>query len=299
MAGEAATETQEDDVTWISEEESQASGSPDGDDTDAEGKTADEKEEKEEAAAGKGDNDKPKPDDEKTETIDKTKYSELETRYKSAESHIADLNRGMHGLRQELKKLKSEKKEDGEVEFTDAQLLNVLKEHPGDEQMQMQVMKQLVKQQGKKTEQSAAEIAETKQKQAAQQSWMQNNIPPHLLAEDSPFRRDVESAKDFLGLGDSPYAEFLGSAVAITMNMPTIIKTEVEKASKGIVKEKVEEKRKESIAGNKTKTKAEESGTGKGGAEVKLTASQMQAAKNIFGPSPTKAQLKKYSSMLR
>lgn len=299
MAGESTAQVDEQ-VEWISDEEEQATGSPTEGDGEAEGADdkAAEKNEDESAdeADTKDEKDGDKADDEEKTDDYKTKYTELEGRYSSLEKHKGDLDRAIHGLRQEIKKLKTDKKGEDEVEFTDAQLLQILKEHPGDENMQLQVMKQLQKQGGKKIEKSAADLADIKQKQSAQQSWMQQNLPAEIMAEGSQFQQDIERTKEMLKLDDNPYGDFVAAGVVAMMSMPAIIKAETEKVSKSSVKEKVEEKRKEKIKDTKPKSGEDAKGRGKDD-ERKPTANEMDTIKNIFGPKPTPAQIKRYLSM--
>lgn len=194
-----------------------------------------------------------------------SRFIELEENYKRASSHIEDLNKALSQVRKENKELKKTRpNDDGEPEFTDAQLLAIMKENGGDEGVLLQVMKQLSKQNNldiQKITDKKVELAGKKsQVEKLNETWQ-----PYIEKNQDAIDKVVE----YHGLGELPewQQRHLAVGALLVKDWPQILKSIKEQAQQEALSGKVDASRKSNIKNNKPDTTGQD--TEAGGGDIK------------------------------
>jgi hypothetical protein len=144
------------------------------------------------------------------------------------DEQIQNLNRGIHQIRQELKALKSGKKDDGESPLTEAQVLALYREHKDDPDTLFNLVKYQIEQGSKKAKDEAVDIAEVSRLQKEIDTELSAQFPD-LHNEDSDLRRGVDDTKNKLKIADHPFSDLLAIGAMAYKDMPDLLKAEYEK----------------------------------------------------------------------
>jgi len=252
-----------------------------------------------EGAGGPGESveDKVAVDDKET----KAPVLDIEAEKKKIAEERAALNRQSYEIRKATKKLKEKEtaEKPGEIELTDAQFEQLIETHDADPKMKVQIMKQMAKQIAKGTEVKATEAVEIKQLKSEQDHYLSSNWPD-LGKEDSELRGNIDRAKSMLRVEDHPFSDFLSMASVMLMRLPEFVKAAEERGRASALKGKVEDKRKETIKGNKSSTGGEppKEKEANESNNYGLSADQMETAKKAFG-FKTPQQFKWYAANLK
>lgn len=231
-------------------------------------------------------------EEEETSLEDVTKdYESLKGNYDSLQKHKGDLDKALHGLRQEIKTLKAGPKEtDDDAEFTDSQLLGLMETHKDDPATMLQIMrheaKQAAKNQGKETVQDLATGSLKKETDA----FLLDKYP-NFFSEDSEIRPVINEAKERFGLTDHPIGDFYAAGAVALHSLPQIMQSEFERGKKEALGGKAENKR---IVDIGKKTPAD---PGKRSSKPSTTLSGT-AAETAKQMNLNKAQQKIYAKML-
>lgn len=224
-----------------------------------------------------GDPDEDKPDDEDDDPLEKLK-SELKQDFDSklAEKD-KEINKIGYALRKATEKGKGDDKGD-EPQFSDSQLLGILKEHKDDETVLLQVMKEIADSKGKEVEKSAERAADIKTKTIDFDKFL-TQAYPDFQKDDTEQAQAVERAVDWLHLEGHPFAKYLAISTMQFQHIPKLIEQAKEEAKKEFLSKKADDTRKEKIKNNAPAgTKPPE-----GGKPPTLSAQQSETAKLIFG----------------
>ena len=204
--------------------------------------------EKDETEKSDKDGDQEPKDDVKSLRADFKK--EIEDFKKSAESEKAELQKEIKRLGYALRK--AEKKDTGKKDdtFTDAQLLQMMKDHQDEPEVLFQIMKQMSKQAGDsaaKTAESKAEIS-SKRKEL---TGMVDKTFPGALKEGSTLYDGIQGHMGKFGLSDHPYGDVLSLGLLTLENLPTFYKNIQEQTKKELLGSNADKKRKDNINAGK------------------------------------------------
>ena len=198
-----------------------------------------------------------------------------------------DLARAYYQKRKE----KDKPKED-DPEFTDAQLLALIREHKDDEAVTLQIMKQVAKQQGKVHAIDAVKNQRIKSMRQNIDGFLSENFAQYV-SEESPQHEELLKSKELMDLSDHPFGDFLAVSSIIASNFPTIVENVRKQAFDEALKKKGEETRKQSIKESAPATSKKQSGAApvsEGESQWRATAKQMNM---------TESQTKRYLEMMR
>jgi hypothetical protein len=202
----------------------------------------------------------------------------LEDQKKENERLQKEVNRLGYALRTASK---TEKKSD-EPQFTEAQLLQILKQHQDEPEVALQVMKEIAKQSAKGIEASTEKKAEIQQTRGQIETYI-GSVFPDWKSEESPIRAGIEKAKSMYHLEDHPLGDELALGMIEFQRIPAIIKAEVERVQKDALGKSAEQKRKQSIAAGKPTPSTGKKGAG----ESPLSTTELETAKKL-GINPQK-----------
>lgn len=240
-------------------------------------------------------------DSQTIDTDDKAKKEDkgpsIEDRMKAMESTVGRLERDKKNLQKALHEERQSKKgsKGEEIELTDDQVLAIIEEHKGDAKVMLNAMKYYAAQEAKKAGKRAVDETELKGKKAEIDRLMKQRYPD-IENEDSDIRKGINETKDALGINEHPFGDYFAAGVNVLNHLPQIVKHWYEQGKKAALDTKTEKARDKQIKDGdltpSTKGKAGDlDGTG-------LSASQLEAAKRVFGPKPTKQQLTLYKNQV-
>ena len=196
-------------------------------------------------------------------------------------------------LKAELARLKADKAKpkdaDEDPDFTDAQLLQMMKDHSDEPEVMFQIMKQMQKQAGKSIEkktESMAKITETRKELLG----ITEKVMPGALEEGTKLYSDVQTSKSYLGLEEHPYGDVLSLAMMSFRNVPKLVQNVKDTMRKELLGKGANTNRKEAIKAESLAGK----GTKKAAAK-KLTEGENDAVKRL---GLTKNQLKYYNKFI-
>jgi hypothetical protein len=225
---------------------------------------------------------------------------EIESGYKDAikdlKAELADLkkenNRIGYALRKAEKGAGKEKDaEEGDAQFTDAQLLQMMEEHGDNKKVLFQIMKEMVSQNGKAIEQSA-EAKATVRARSKELDDVVNQVHPGAFDEGSETYKNIQTTKAYLGLESNPYGDHLSLAMMAFKNIPNLVSAIKEQTRKELLGKTADEKRKTNI---KSQTPADKGK--KKTKTVPLPPGATEAAERLgFSKNPT--LLKRYQAIL-
>ena len=190
-------------------------------------------------------------DDKDEKKVDKKddiseQIKEIKTELEKKSSHIKDLNKAIHSLRQENKELKKGKPDDEEIELTDAQLLDIMREHKDDEAVLLQVIKTMQKQSGKSIEERAKKAGEITSKKNEISRYIKA-LQPDFDDEGSEVYTAVGNAVEYLHLDDHPFGRQLAYASLRLTQLPKLLEQAKEEGKKEALKQNVDASRKQAI----------------------------------------------------
>ena len=182
---------------------------------------------------------------------------DIEDFKKTAEEEKNDLKKEISRLGfmgRENKKLQKELAEAGKKgkddTFTDAQLLQMLKDHQDEPEVMFQIMKQMGKQAGDSATKNAESKVETSSK-LKELTKMADKTLPGALQEGSHMYEEVQKTMEHLGLQDHPYGQVLSLAVTSLKNLPNFYKNVQEQTRKEMLGKTADDKRKDKIKADK------------------------------------------------
>lgn len=231
-------------------------------------------------------------EEEETSLEDVTKeYESLKTNYESLSKHKGDLDKALHGLRQEIKTLKTGKTEaDGEdAEFTDSQLLGLMETHKDDPATMLQIMRHEAKQAAKNQGKAVVDDLQTGNLKKQTDDFLLQQYP-NFYSDDSEIRPVINSAKEKFGLDDHPLGDFFAAGSVALQSLPQIMQAQYERGKKEALGGKAEETRKENIG---KKTPAD---SGKRSSKSTSLKGQALETAQQMGLSPSQQKL--YAKML-
>uniref|UniRef100_A0A6M3KZB1 Uncharacterized protein n=1 Tax=viral metagenome TaxID=1070528 RepID=A0A6M3KZB1_9ZZZZ len=233
-------------------------------------------------------------DDDKSSLDDVVKdYESLKTNYESLQKHKGDLDKAIHGLRQEVRALKSTPKKDDsddDAAFTDSQLIGLLNEHKDDPATLLQIMRHEATQAAKKGEKNTANAIEVSNRVKNAKNFLIQRYPDYY-SEGFQGKEMVDTVKKELGIEDTPLGDLYGTGVAVLRDLPNLIRSIKEEAKREALGDKVETTRKNEILTTKPANKSK----GLKRESTGLTAQQMETAK-LLGMN--KKQMQTYALQL-
>lgn len=140
----------------------------------------------------------------------------------SAEREKADLQKEVNRLGYALRKAEKQEPTQQQDTFTDAQLLQMMKDHQDEPEVLFQVVRQMQKQAGESIKKDAKTEAETSNKKQ-ELVGIANNVFPGVLDEGSNFKGEIDNTAAYLGLDNNPYRDVLSLGVMALKNMPNLI----------------------------------------------------------------------------
>jgi hypothetical protein len=166
-----------------------------------------------------------------------------------AENEKADLQKEVNRLGYALRKAEKDGAKETEPAFTDAQLLQMMKDHQDEPEVMFQIMKEMTRQSGEAVEKSAeakVKIESTRKglREAANRSF------PGSLEEGSPVYADIQKTKASLGLESNPYGDELSLAIMTLDNLPRLMDGIREQTKKELLGQTADDKRKGKIKTN-------------------------------------------------
>ena len=205
-------------------------------------------------------------------------------------AEAADMKKEISRLGYALRKAEKGGNKEEEPEFSDAQLLQMMKDHREEPEVMFQIMKQMQKQSGESIEKitkNNAKIAETRKELMG----ITEQVMPGALEEGTKLYSDVQTSKEYLGLEDHPYGDILSLAMMSFKNVPSLVKNVKETMRRELLGKGADNKRKEAIkvdklAGEGSKTPAAK----------KLSDTQTDAVKRL---GLNKNQLKYYNQFIK
>ena len=221
-------------------------------------------------------------DEEEKESIDdKLKdLTEIGDKIKSATTHYDQLSKAIKEAQSSLHNIRQEKKAaktgGDEAVFTDAQLQAILEEHPNEPGVQLQVLKQMIKQGLGGVEENAAKRAEQSARKGELDGYLTENWP-ELKQEGSEIWLAVNETRNQLNIENHPHGDFLATGAHVLMNIPEMIEKAKEEGRAEALKTKVETNRKEKIKSNKLPG----SGKNKASGKITLSSDHKTTAKQI------------------
>jgi hypothetical protein len=220
-------------------------------------------------------------DDDETETVDEgpDEAEKLRAEVKKEINRLGFMVRKgeLDDLKAELKRLKAEKEDPEDVRFTDAQLLQMMKDHREEPEVMFQIMKQMQKQAGEDITQNAQKASEVAARKK-ELSDLASNRFPNALKEGEATYEAVQNTISYLGLEDNPYADVLALGVLTINDMPTIVERIREQTKKQLLSKTAEITRK----GKVKETSLSEPGHKNGQKAVELSQGASETAK-LFG----------------
>ena len=176
----------------------------------------------------------------------RAELEELKNSKGSKDSEIEDLKKEINRLGYALRKAEKGEAKDEEATFTDAQLLQMMKDHQDEPDVLFQVIKQMQKQAGASIEKSAEQRAliQTRNKELAD---LAEKMFPGAMKEDSTVYADIQKTKSYLGLEDNPHGDVLSLAVMSMNNLPNLINGIKAQVRKELLGKTADDKRKGKI----------------------------------------------------
>jgi hypothetical protein len=235
---------------------------------------------------------KEEPEPEKKEEVKPpeptAKEKELEERTSRLETDKKNLQKALHEARQERKK---SKEPETQVTLTDAELQKIVEEHKDDPKVVFNALTYKMQQLLKTGKVEAVNEVEIKGKQRELDGILRQRVKD-FDDESSESRATINQAKSRFNLDDHPFGDFLGTAAAVYIEMPNILKNAREEGKKEALNEKAEDARKKGIKESQATPAGQKFGSPKsGGGE--LTVSQMDTAKRLGFTTPEKLKLYK------
>ena len=197
-----------------------------------------------------------KDDDPDKDKLDPDKVKELQDQKTGYEKTVKELEEERDRLREEKKNLntalhqarqtKKEVKPDAKSQLSEAQLKQILEDNPNDTDTQFNVLKYLAEQVAKGVSAdsiNAAEVGKTKERL---NSFLKERYPD-LDTPGTEIRKEIDEAKDQLGLHDHPYGDYFAVASCVLDELPQMLEAEHKRGLKDKAKADTEEKREEAI----------------------------------------------------
>ena len=175
---------------------------------------------------------------------------------KSLKSELEDLRKENNRLGYALRKAETKEPVKEDETFTDAQLLQMMKDNSEDPEILFQIVKQMQKQSGALVEKSAEKKIEIQNKRKELYETV-SSFAPGIFNEGTPVFGEIEKTKTYLDLGSNPYGDVLALGVMNLKNMPNIIKNVKEQTKKEVLAQAAEEKRKGKIKSGSLADKGE------------------------------------------
>lgn len=174
--------------------------------------------------------------------------TDLETKHKSEIDELKkEINRLGFAMREndKLKKQIAEAgkggKKDDDVQFTDAQILQMMKDHNDEPEVLFQIMKHMQKQTGESLEKAAENREEFQNKRTEIRSFSEK-LFPNAFDEGTEISGNIDKTVEYLGVDNHPLGREIALGMMAMKNLPNLIK--------GVEKDAEERVRKELL--NKT-----------------------------------------------
>jgi hypothetical protein len=212
--------------------------------------------------------------------------SELESQHKAA---MANLKKENSRLGYALRKAEAAKPDDKPQPFTDAQLLQMMKDHQDEPEVMFQIMKEMTNQSGVAIERSAEKKADIRAK-SKEIGDMAERVFPGALKEDSGVYADVQMTKSYLGLDDNPYGDVLSLAMMNMNNMPNLVENVKAQVKKELLGKTADSKRKGKIKSESLSDKGHDKET-----RTKLSPELDETAKKL---GMNDRQMKRYKAIM-
>lgn len=232
----------------------------------------------------KEDKDKKSKGEEKEEITLESLQDQLKDFEKQAtkkDIQITNLNKAIHGLRQENKKLKTspaDTDESGEAPLTKAQLTGLIEEHKDDPNTMLNIIEYVSKQAASKTKKDAVNEIEISQTKRQADEFMTQNFPD-VQKEGTELKGIVDETRSKLFLDDHPLSDQLTLGALIMYDLENIKKASFEQGKEESLKGKAEDKRKKDVNDKKLTPSGKKGGDKKG--ESSLTSDQEDVAKRL------------------
>ena len=234
----------------------------------------------------------PAAETETEDTAEETKPDPIESVKRELEekhsSEIERLQAEINRLGFKLRKSEEKPKEDKPT-FTEAQLLQLMKEHADEPEVLFNIMKEMQRQQTEGIEKNIEQRAHVQARRQELHS-IAEGVFPGALKEDSNIYKDVVDTKEYLGLEKHPYGDFLALATMSMKNLPNLIANIREQVKKEMLPKASDDKRKESIKSTTPATEAK-----KEKPKVEVTAGANETAKRL---GMNERQFKRYQQIL-
>jgi len=224
------------------------------------------------------------PAEEKQDPIEDLR-KEFEEKHKT---EVERLQKEINRLGFKLRKEEEVPKDDKPV-FTEAQLLQMMKEHADEPEVLFNIIKEMQRQTAEGVEKSAEYKAQV-QVRSKELSDIAETVFPGALKEDSQIYNEVIQTKDYLGLDKHPHGDFLALATMSLKNLPNLVANIREQVKKELLPKASDDKRKETI---KAKTPVTE--TAKETPKPSTGAGENETAKRL---GMNERQFKRYQQIM-
>jgi hypothetical protein len=192
----------------------------------------------------------------------------------SLKRKVSDLNKALH---EERKSKKEAAKADAEAPpLTKAELQKLWKEYQDDPDTLFQISTYIAEQAAKGASKEAIDKSRISENKKETDAFLQKNYPD-LYKEGSEMRVIVDNTKKEMGFDDHPYGDFVGTAVQLLLNAPTVMKNIYDKGRSDALSGKAEKTRKEIVKESGLTPK----GKGKGAEISSLTDAQKDVASRL------------------
>lgn len=185
---------------------------------------------------------------------------------------ISDLNKALH----EERKSKKEAAKEEAPPLSDAEIKKLFKEYQDDPDTLFQIVKYTAEQAAKGASKDVVDKGKIAENRKETESFLQKNYPD-VFKEDSDLHQHVSKTKAEMGLADHPYGDFLGTAVQVLINAPSIMKQVYDRGRNDALSGKAEKTRKEIVKESGLTPKGRSVGAESG----KLTDAQKDVAQRL------------------
>lgn len=226
-------------------------------------------------------------DEKEKDTEDKKKKEDSDIKEELARlrKDKSDLKKALHEERQK------KKNKDEEVVLSDAEIIQIIKEHKDDPSVLMNAMKYMVQQQVKGAKKEAVNEVEITEKKRQFDNINRERYPDYD-DDDSGIRKATVKAIDVMMIKDHPFADTLGTAVTVYANLPNIVKHWFEQGKKAALDDKVNASREQQIQDGKLTPSGTKSTVAISDKKGSLSESQMETAKRFgFDKDPKKMKI--------
>jgi hypothetical protein len=154
---------------------------------------------------------------------------------------VSDLNKALHTERQAKKSAKEES-----PPLSKAELTKLMEEYKDDPGTLLQIISYTAEQAAKGASKEVIDQNKVSENKKETDAFLQKNYPD-IFKEDSEMRQAVDKTKAEMGLDSHPYGDFVGVAVQMLINAPSIIKQVYDRGRNDALSGKAEKTRREVV----------------------------------------------------